>query len=87
MRARAVTVTAQGNLEVAGLLAAELGPSVRRVGIAVAVYAVSTQEGVSQLVAGLDVAFLGGGMRGENNGKQDCRGAGYDLHVRNHLVF
>ena len=74
-------------LDVTGFLPAELGNPEGRVGVAIALDAVASKTGISDLLTGLGVS-LGHGRLCEQGccEQQRCR-VGYDLHVRNHLVY
>ncbi len=84
---RTVAITPQRNDQIAGLLAAELGDAIRRIGIAIALYAMAAQAGVSQSLATLHIAFGTGALREDCADKSQCCESPYDIEFANHLII
>lgn len=61
--ARAVTIALQGDLQVAGFLATQLGDAVGRVGVAVTLDAVTSKTGVSEFLTRSSIALGNSGLR------------------------
>ncbi len=83
---RTVAIALQSNDQIASFLAAKLGDAIRRIGIAIALYAMTAQTGVSEDFTALHIAFSIGALRKDAADKNQ-RGESYcDFIFCNHLI-
>ncbi len=82
-----IPIAPQRNDQVARLLAAELGHTIRRIGIAIALYAMAAQTCVSQDLTALSIAFGAGALRKDGTDKNQRCANRYDFVFANHLII